>query len=66
MPAEYEILYADKRVEKQLRSLPQAVLRKLDRKLMRLKTNPRAREVVIYEIVHRRDLEKYLRQFLVL
>ena len=97
MPAECEILYADKRVEKQLRSLPQAVLRKLDRKLMRLKTNPRARgvkklkgikpplyelrvwpyrvlfdindearEIVIYEIIHRRDLEKYLRQFMVL
>jgi len=28
--------------------------------------NDEAREVVIYEIIHRRDLEKYLRQFMVL
>ena len=97
MPAEYEVLYADKRVEKQLRSLPQAAFRKLDRELMGLKTNPRsqgvkklkgiepplyelrvwpyrvlfdindeAREIVIYEIIHRRDLGKYLKQFMVL
>jgi len=97
MPAEYEIFYADKRVERQLRSLPQAAFRKLDRELMKLKTNPRspgvkklkgiepplyelrvwpyrvlfdindeAREIVIYEIIHRRDLEKYLRRFMVL
>jgi mRNA-degrading endonuclease RelE of RelBE toxin-antitoxin system len=97
MSAEYRILYADKRVEKQLRSLPQAALRKLDRKLMGLKTDPRGRgvkklkgikpplyelrvwpyrvlfdindetrEVVIYEIIHRRDLERYLRQFMIL
>ena len=88
MGAEYEILYADKRVEKQLRSLPLVAFRKLDRGLMRLKTDPRSQgikklksiepplyelrvwpyrvlfdindetqEIVIYEIIHRRDLE---------
>jgi len=97
MPAEYEILYADKRVEKQLRSLPQDAFIKLDRELMRLKTNPHSRgvkklkgiepplyelrvwpyrvlfdindegrEIVIHEIIHRRDLDKYLRRFMVL
>ena len=45
MPPEYEILYADKQVEKQLRDLPKAAFKKIDRELMKLKENPRSAKV---------------------
>jgi mRNA interferase RelE/StbE len=93
MPPEYTIHYADKRVLRALQRLPKDALRKLDRELMALKTDPRSRKVkklkghkelyelkvwpyrvlfgindqarvvVLYEIIHRRDLEKYLKRF---
>ncbi len=92
MSSEYEIFYADKQVEKQLRDLPRAAFKKIDRELMKLKENPRsakvkkirgkedvyelkvwpyrvlfdiedtAKRIVLYEVIHRKDLEKYLKR----
>ena len=45
MPPEYEIHYADKRVLRVLQKLPKEALKKLDRELMALESNPRPRKV---------------------
>jgi mRNA-degrading endonuclease RelE of RelBE toxin-antitoxin system len=45
VPSEYEIFYADKQVEKQLRDLPSVAFKKIDRELMKLKENPRSAKV---------------------
>ena len=92
MQARYEIVYADRHVEKQLRALPKDVFKRFDREIERLRANPRSakvkklkgkdavyelkvwpyrvlfdiddeiRKVILLEIIHRKDLEKYLKR----